>query len=152
MEFVRAVNDIKERKQSSLSCKHLSQSTENWQWSSHWWHLHSEELRTFFHLSFACCLLTVTLTNTDQHWLQAMISLACYFPWCTYMTPDMSDTVECALLARLLYKNSKRSHYKITENRDGAISEKKLMIKIPHRHQKIFLHWTETLKLFAWRC
>ena len=39
-----------------------------------------------------------------------------------------------------------------TENTDGAISEKKLMMKIPQVHKfliQVFLHWTKTLEIFV---
>ena len=66
----------------------------------------------------------------------------------------ISPALICDLISESECKYQTRSHYKITESTDGMISEKKVMMKIPQVHKvhtgkKLFLHWTETLELFA---
>ena len=47
----------------------------------------------------------------------------------------ISPAFICDLISESECIYQTRSHYKITENTDGAISEKKLMIKIPQVHK-----------------
>ena len=47
----------------------------------------------------------------------------------------ISPAFICDLISESECKYQTRSHYKITENTDGAISEKKIMMKIPQVHK-----------------
>ena len=47
----------------------------------------------------------------------------------------ISPAFICYLISGSEYKYQTRSHYKITESTDGAISEKKIMMKIPQVHK-----------------
>ena len=47
----------------------------------------------------------------------------------------ISPAFICDLISESECKYQTRSHYKITESNDGAISEKKIMMKVPQVHK-----------------